>query len=234
MRLYSIDTTARSGVSGQIWQYLYFRLLGEAFGFTFSCARVGFAHFDLSHLLNLPGAVDVTLNPFDDSFEPISFTEAFACLDDPDKLRDKERISIVFDYNYWRQFAAFDAKITNYLASDADLQSRVTAIVATMRESARIGNPITASDPYTIVVHARIGEQFKFKLKYSWLYTIAKSRISFFHSLALSPSNAVPRQTKLCEAPRLYRCFTQFTARPACIEFPALTCSPILRRFVVH
>ncbi|MGA8468278.1 MAG: hypothetical protein WB721_05435, partial [Pseudolabrys sp.] len=73
------------------------------------------------------------MNPFDDSFEPISFTEAFACLDDPDKLRDKERISIVFDYNYWRQFAAFDAKITNYLASDADLQSRVTAIVATLR-----------------------------------------------------------------------------------------------------
>ncbi|MGB8570607.1 MAG: hypothetical protein WCD78_17555 [Pseudolabrys sp.] len=188
MRLYSIDTTARSGVSGQIWQYLYFRLLGEAFGFTFSCARVGFAHFDLSHLLNLPGAVDVTLNPFDDSFEPISFTEAFACLDDPDKLRDKERISIVFDYNYWRQFAAFDAKITNYLASDADLQSRVTAIVATMRESARIGNPITASDPYTIVVHARIGEQFKFKLKYSWLYTIAKSKILSFILLPCLPA----------------------------------------------
>ena len=153
-----------------------------------------FAHFDLSHLLNLPGAVDVTLNPFDDSFEPISFTEAFACLDDPDKLRDKERISIVFDYNYWRQFAAFDAKITNYLASDADLQSRVTAIVATMRESARIGNPIPASDPYTIVVHARIGEQFKFKLKYSFGF-IPSPNPRFFLSFSCPASQQCDAST---------------------------------------
>jgi hypothetical protein len=82
----------------------------------------------------------------------------------------------------------FDAKITKYLASDADLQSRVTAIVATMRESARIRNPIPASDPYAIVVRARIGDQFKFKLKYSWLYTIAKSKILSFILLPCLPA----------------------------------------------
>jgi hypothetical protein len=184
VKLYSIETTAGSGAAGQILQYLYFRSLGEALGYTFSCARVNFAHFDLSHLLNLPGAVDVTLNP-DDSFEPISLNEAFACLDDPDKLRDKERIRIVFDVSYW---VDFDAKITKYLASDADLQSRLTAIVATMRESARIRNPIAASDPYAIVVHARIGDYFKFKLKYSWLYTIAKSKILSFILLPCLPA----------------------------------------------
>jgi hypothetical protein len=85
----------------------------------------------------------------------------------------------------------FDAKITKYLGSDADLQSRVTAIVAIMRESARIPNPIPASDPYAIVVHARIGDQFKFKLKYSWLYTIAKSKILSFILLADSSSQRI-------------------------------------------
>ena len=55
-------------------------------------------------------------------------------------------------------------------------------------ESAGFGNPITASDPYTIVVHARIGEQFKFKLKYSWLYTIAESKILSFILLPCLPA----------------------------------------------
>jgi hypothetical protein len=146
--------------------------------------------------------VDATLNPLDDSFEPISLTEAFTCLDNPDKLRGKDRIRIVFDVSY---FVDFDTKITKYLASNADLQSRVTAIVAAMRESARIQNPIAASDPFAIIVHARIGDQFKLKLKYSMALYHRPIQDSFFNSLAMSPSNAVPRQTKLCAAPRLHR-----------------------------
>jgi hypothetical protein len=90
--------------------------------------------------------------------------------------------------NYWAQFDAFQAKITKYLASDADAQSRVMAIVATLRESARIRSPITASEPHTIVIHARIGDRFKLKLKYSLLYTIAKSKILSFILLPCLPA----------------------------------------------
>lgn len=165
MKLFSIETSSASGASGQIWQYFYFRLLGEALGFEFFRARVKFAHFDLNHLLRLPGAMDSGVSrPSDEEFEPVPFTRALDALEDPNALRGKERIRIVFDVNYWHQSSMLQARLTSHLVSKGDAQARVAAILAEMRESARIPNPLAASGPYTIAVHARLGDQFGFKL----------------------------------------------------------------------